>query len=121
MRIDSAKAAILLLASLIYGANAQVPREVQAMNDLPNAGQLYLDYCFLGKSPCVTVKAICYGQCCSKSTADEMGYGCSGDVDGYIPPMFRYAKWSCEQFDGKKKTSGIADPKYSTNGCHNPR
>lgn len=102
-------------------ARGQAPREVLAMNELPNAGQLYLDYCFIGKGPCVTVKAICYGQCCAQDVADEMGYGCSGDVQGYIPHKFRYSAWSCTKFASNKKITGLADPKYPTKGCHNPR
>lgn len=111
-------AAILFIVSPLLG---QVPPQVLAMNDLPNAGQLYLNYCLAGDKPCVTVRAICYGQCCAQYEADDMGYGCSGDVDGYIPPRYRYTGWSCRMFDSGRKLTGKADPKYSTKGCHNRR
>lgn len=113
--------AIVALAILITSTYAQAPQQVLQMNDLSNAGQLYLDYCAFGQSICITVKAICYGQCVDQSTADEMGYGCSGDVEGVIPYGFHYARWHGLIFGTKKKFSGKANKDYPRENCHNTR
>ena len=104
-------------ASSAYAA----PPEIEALNSLPNAAQLYLDYCLIGHHACVTVKAICYGQCGSQGTADAMGYGCSGDIEGFVPPGFHYAGWSAESYDGQRVSHGQATPGYDHAECHNPR
>ena len=114
--------ALLLLAVMTAASSAQAPPQILDMQNLPNAGQLYLDYCGIGNpKPCVRVKAICYGQCCSQYDADDMGYGCSGDVERRVPRGYRYTGWSCTIFDSGKKITGKADPNYPTKGCHNPR
>ena len=112
----------IILALLISAGTAlAAPPEIEAMNNLPNAGQLYIDYCAIGHHGCVTVEAICYGQCCKQGEADSMGYGCSGDIRGIVPPGLHYAGWSCKTFDKGKVTSGEATKNYDHSECHNPR
>lgn len=108
---------ILLWSGFVQAA----PPEIEHLNQLPNAGQLYLDYCAVGHHICVTVKAICYGQCCDQSQADDMGYGCSGDIDGIVPPGFHYAGWSCQIFDTGQTFKGLASQSYDHSKCNNPR
>lgn len=112
---------IILMATLIAAASAQAPPQILAMDDLPNAGQLYLNYCVAGDHRCVGIKAICYGQCCDQATADQMGYGCSGNIEGHVPHGYHYAGWSCRTFDKGKQYNGLATKGYDKTGCHNPR
>ena len=111
---------ILLTASAGWG-QVPVPVQVQAMNDLPNAAQLNLVYCSSGNKVCVTRRAICYGQCGTQDEADEMGYGCSGDVEGRVPAGFHYARWVAFDYETGKITGGLATKGYSTKGCMNRR
>jgi hypothetical protein len=90
----------------------QVPANVQAMNELSNAAELYLVYCSPRNKACVTRRAICYGQCGDQSTADEMGYGCSGDIEGHVPNGFRYARWFSAAYATGKTIGGLATKNY---------
>lgn len=118
--------ALLALSLFTLAARAQAPPEVQAMNSLPNAGELYLLYCGSGDH-CVNLKAICYGQCCDQDVADEMGYGCFGDVEGRAPRGSHYAGWSCKDFDTGRTSRGKSTRDYDmrrysdSGGCHNSR
>ena len=106
--------ALAILVSLQLAECApwpQAPPEVVNMNTLPNAGQLFIQYCLVGRSICVTRKAICYGQCCDQYEADSIGYACSGDIEGVVPWGFKYASWTCQPFNPSDKPPGGAKGK----------
>lgn len=89
------------------------PNEILQMDTLPNAGELFVDYCLIGHHACVSLSTSCHGQCCDQSEADEIGYGCSGDVYGSIPPTHHYAGWSCKMYGspvGNVTLGGEAGP-----------
>ncbi len=74
------------------------PPAILQMDSLPNAGNLMLEFCLIGKHVCVERSTSCHGQCCNQSEADAIGYGCSGTVDGLVPPLFRYRGWHCQPY-----------------------
>lgn len=93
----------LIVGLTVSGSgNAQVdphsiaPPAILQMDAQPNAGQLFVRYCLLGA--CVDRSTSCHGDCCWQGEADAIGYGCSGDVYGIIPPGFHYAGWSCKPY-----------------------
>ena len=106
---------LILALALMHPQYAPPP--IQAMNNLPNAAQLNLVYCSPGNLVCVTRKAICYGQCGDQGTADDMGYGCSGDIEGTVPYGFHYARWFAVAYDTGRKVGGFATKGYNTKGC----
>lgn len=109
------------LAALLTHAAFAAPPQIEAMNNLYHAAKLYIDYCLVGHHGCITVEAICYGQCGNQVTADSMGYGCSGDIRGYIPPGFHYAGWSAKYYETGATISGDATLNFDHSYCHNPR
>lgn len=117
------KGILAMSAALLLniGMVGQVPTHFIDMNNLPNAAQLYLVYCLHTNKPCVTVKSLCWGQCGNQQSADEMGYGCFGDVEGTIPHGYHYAKWYAVDFQSGRKVGGSADKGFDTRECHNPR
>jgi hypothetical protein len=119
------KCLVALFVVAIFGwgsaGYSQAPAPIEAMNDLPNAAQLMLVYCSQDGKTCVTRRAICYGQCGDQYTADDMGYGCSGDIEGTVPPRFHYARWFAVDYATGKRYGGVATKGYDTRNCHNPR
>lgn len=104
-----------------YSPRTAVPPIIAQMDTLPGAGELKIDYCLVGHHGCVTVETSCHGSCCSQFEADEIGYGCSGDIYGVVPPLYHYAGWSCRTYDNGKMTMRDATPNYDRTNCHNPR
>ena len=74
------------------------PPAILQMDNLPNAGELLIRYCMLGDHLCVERSTSCHGQCCDQSEADSLGYNCSGNVFGVIPPGSHYAGWRCQMY-----------------------
>ena len=99
----------------------QAPPEIQALNDLPNAADLYLVYCSPFNIVCVTRRDICYGQCGNQESADATGYACVGDIEGDVPPGFHYARWFSIDYHSGKRIGGLATKGYDTKDCHNRR
>ena len=112
---------LAMAAALVTPSQAQAPPEIADMNSLPNAAALSIVYCSHDGKACVTRRAICYGLCGDQSIADSMGYGCSGDLDGSVPPGFHYARWFAVAYDTKRLVGGYATKGYDTKNCHNPR
>jgi hypothetical protein len=77
------------------GVAAAQPAEVLAMRNLPGGGDLFIGYCLAGEHLCVERKAFAYGQTCDSGLARDMGNGESGEVDGWVPPLFHYAGFRC--------------------------
>ena len=108
--------AVVAAASSAYAAEdlrGSAPADILELDTLPGAGELFLDYCLVGRHVCVTVSTSCHGQCCQQPEADDIGYGCSGDVYGVIPPIFHYAGWTCKPYspvEAGVKQSGEAGP-----------
>jgi hypothetical protein len=125
----------LLIAILAAATNAQAqdphsiaPPEILNMDSLPNAGELFIRYCvsgFFGGQSCVERSTSCHGQCCSQGEADDIGYGCSGDVYGDIPSGAHYAGWTCKMYSTPVSTFPLEgkpgpEPSYIKE-CRNPR
>lgn len=108
--------AVVVLSGSAFG---QAPQPIQDMNNLPNAAELHLIYCAIGNKVCVDLLAICYGQCGNQSEADDMGYGCSGDLRGYVPYGFHYAKWYAVDYATRRRVSGLAT--QGSKDCTNHR
>jgi hypothetical protein len=109
----------IALIALLFGtfAAAQAPPQIQQLNDLPNAGALFIRYCSPAGKACVTRRAICYGQCCDPFEADDMGYVCYGDIEGSVPRGYKYVGWFCQMYNpsdkpayGAKGDAGKKDP-----------
>ena len=96
---------LLTMIAVAVSMEAQVPDEILKMNDLPNAGSLYLKYCVV-HGPCIYRHAIAFGQVCDQGTADSMGYACTGDIEGRVPSGYRYAGWKCQIFESSKLLTG---------------
>ncbi len=108
-------------AVLVPAITNAAPPEIEAMNSFHGAAALYIDYCLVGRHVCVTVRAICYGDCGNQSEADAMGYGCSGDIAGAVPAGYHYAGWPAKRYDNGAVITGVPAPGYDHSNCHNPR
>lgn len=117
------KAAVFLAAMIVTRSACAAPPQIEALNGLPNAGTLYVEYCSVDGGVCESHEAIAYGQVCDQAEADDMGYGCSGDIKGRVSPGMRYARWHCIPFDRPTydmPLRGEAGPKPAGQ-CTNPR
>lgn len=112
----------LLAGMTITGVMAQpdphsiAPPMILQMDSLPNAGQIFIQYCLLWV--CVERSTSCHGQCCFQEEADALGYGCSGDVYGHIPAWSHYAGWRCGP-SGEWKSAGPITTNIKQ--CQKPR
>jgi hypothetical protein len=120
----------VLLAVMDLNAKAQdphsiAPSEILSMDSMPNAGELFVRYCMIGNHLCTVHSTSCHGQCCNQFEADDIGYGCSGDVFGLIPPGSHYAGWICKMYSTPVSATpleGSAGPEPSNiKQCTNPR
>lgn len=105
-----------MVSLLMFLALIQAPPEIQALNDQPNAGALYIRYCS-SEGLCVARKAICYGTCCDQEEADEIGSGCFGDVVGSIPVGYRYTGWYCTKYHSNEWSRGKVSKNYNAKTC----
>jgi len=109
---------VLVMVGTAFGQDA--PPQILQMNNLPNAGVLFLEYCS-NMPACVYRQAIAFGQVCSQEVADDMGYACSGDIKGTVPKGFHYAGWKCTFLDKDSTVRGSAGKDPCVGKRRNPR